>query len=387
MRPNILLLLINLIAFTITAQKQKKPKLSVAESYLNDGEYSDAIGEIERATNYEKLKDSQKTWWLRARIYMTIDTANAAVVDNPLDKAIASFKKTEELGETTKLNLITNTIITYDGLKDSYWAYYFQIGSESFNTKDFESALDAFTSAQKLKPSDSNGYFNASLAAHNLEKWDIAKKNYQLAIDNGAKLDQLYLLYSTAILASEDNEEGYEKALKVIQDGKKNHPDNADLVKNEFSIYLKLGKMDEAKSNIEKQLESEPDNSRLYFNLGVLEEELGNKEASKKAYEASIEKDPEYYDAYYNLAAMLINDANTVYKEYTQLGMSDEDIKKADEMKPGIDAKMKVALKNWEKLYELKKSERITLETILFLYNYFRDYDKAEQIQAELDQL
>src|SRR5690606_25630394 len=92
-----------LVCFTATAQKQKKPNLNKALNAWRDGNLAEAKQIIDDATTYEKTKDDGKTWYYRGLIYASIDTTSneehKSLAENPLQVAVESFAKADQLGK------------------------------------------------------------------------------------------------------------------------------------------------------------------------------------------------------------------------------------------------------------------------------------------------
>ena len=87
MRSILLMVLCCLMSSSLYAQK--KPKISQAEKALSAGDYATARDIVDQASEFDKLKDDPKTWFLRARVYMAIDTSGTNIVDNPMAEAMA----------------------------------------------------------------------------------------------------------------------------------------------------------------------------------------------------------------------------------------------------------------------------------------------------------
>lgn len=387
MRSITILLLLVICAVSTDVNAQKKPKVSAAMKALKGGDFTTAVSEINRASEYEKLKDDPKTWWSRAQIYVTADTSGAGV-DNALQEAIASFNKASELsgGDVSKL-FVTGPDgfpVPYDQYKDSYWAYYFNSGATAYGDEDYETAVAEFEKAQMITPEDTNAYINAGLAAHNDQNWDAAKRNYAGAISNGVESKDIFSLYVSILNSQEDTRA---KALEVIRQARELYPTDNELARSEINVLIQLGKADEARANLAKQIEAEPDNAVLHFTLGVMLEEVGDKEGAKAAYRNAMKADPNDFNSNFNIGVMLINEATDIIKERNNLGISDADLKKADELDPLIDDKLEEAMPQWEKIHQLEPTDMTALETLRYIYSQLKMMDQAESIQDKIDAL
>ncbi len=354
---------------------------------MKSGDYSSAVTEINRASEYEKLKDDPKTWWSRAQIYVAADTSGAGI-DNALTEALVSLKKANELseGDVSKL-FVTGADgfpVPFDQYKNNYWAFYFNKGATAYGDEDYLGAVAEFEKAQQITPEDTNAYINAGLAAHNDQNWDAAKRNYAGAIENGVQSKDIYSLY-VSILNSQDDTR--EQGLAVIRQARELYPTDNELAKSEINVLIQLGKADEARDNLAKQIEAEPDNAVLHFTLGVMLEETGDKEGAKSAYRNAIKADPNDFNSNFNIGVMLINEATDIIKERNNLGISDADLEKAEKMDPIIDEKLEEAMPQWEKVHQLQPGDVTALETLRYIYSQLKLMDQAEAIQDKIDAL
>ncbi len=370
---------------TVGAVAQKKPKLGAGEKALKGGDYATARDIADQASAYDKLKDDPKTWFLRARVYMAIDTAKANLVDNPLEEAMASFEKAQELGDVSKM-YTTDALglpVPFDQHISNYWAYYFNAGASAYGEEEFAAAVESFELAQLIQPEDTNAFTNAALAAHNAEMWESAAKNYQGAIDNGVQSKDIWNLY-VSVLTS-DGLKDYEKALETVRLAQELFVGDRDLARNEINLLIQMEKVDEAKANLEKQLADDPGNANYHFIYGVLLEESGDGAGARDAYGNALKADPANFNANFNLGVMLINEATEIIKERNNLGITDADLKKAAEMDPIIDGKLREALPQWEKVHELEPNDQTAMTTLRYIYIQLKENDKAEAMQAKID--
>ena len=382
------ILTIMICAFAVAnLQAQKKPKVGQIDKALKSADYETARTIADQASEFEKMKDDPKTWFARARTYMIIDTADANIVDNPMSVAMASFDKARELagGDVSKL-YTTDGLglpVAFDQHVENYWAYYFNKGATAYGEEEFERAVESFEKAQMINPTDTNAAINGGLAAHNAQMYDAASRNYQKAIDNGVMSKDIYSLY-ISILTSEETQD-LDKALEINRTAQELFESDKDLARQEINLLLTMGKKDEAKSNIEKQLADEPNNPDYHFSYGVLLEETGDLEGARNSYYEALKADENHFNANFNLGVMLINEANAIIKERNNLGISDADLKKAEELDPKIDAKLEAALPQWEKIHEIEPGEENAMTTLRFIYLQLKQTDKAAAIQDKID--
>ncbi len=367
---------------------QKKPKINSANKARENGDIAMAKSIIDDAIVYEKTKEDGKTWYYRGLIYATIDTTSnmeiASLSDNAMEEAVKAFLKADEIDPDGK-NYYTTSEIGLPILKgqqvDGYYSYYYNEAVVQFQNKNFEQAVRAFENAYYIIPEDTNAYINAAYAAHNGELYDLAKKNYRASIDAGATSKDLFYNYFS-ILSTTGDKEG---ALELINEALVSFPTDDALSKNKINLLIELDRIDEAKADLLLAIEEEPENPNLYFTLAVLYEETEEPEKSIQAYKDALKVDPNHYESNFNYGVVLINQANDVIKESNSLGISKADLKKADALEPVINEKLKAALPQWEKVYEVRSTDNTAIETLAYIYTQLKMYDKAEKMRGLLD--
>lgn len=386
-RKTTLLLLVAVLATgTVFAQKQKKPNINKALKMMQEGDLANAQIEIDRASTNEKLSSNGKTWYYRGLIYASIDTSAAASVDNALQTAMDSFTKADELAKGNSEYYIPDAngfpLLKSQQIQ-SLWGVYLNQGITAFQNKSNEEAIVAFEKSSIVNPQDTSGYLYAGLASQNAKNFENALKNYNKYLEVGGKSADVYgsMIY---IVGTEQKDS--ERALILINEAKEVFPTNILFPKQEIDILIKLDKVDEAVAGLEKAIAAEPNNPQLYFSLGIMYDNLENKEKAIEAYEGSIKADPEFYNAHFNLAVLRYNDVIEMTKERNNLGISATDLKKYEKMNVEIQKQLKLVLPNWEKVHELDSKDIIPMETLQYIYVQLKMYDKAEAMQAKLDQ-
>lgn len=390
MRRSIIFMLAIVVAGA--AYGQKKPKINQAEKARISGELGEAKDIIDRAAEYEKLKDDGKTWYYRGLVYSSLDTTSNPdfqnLANDPLKIAMESFEKADELSNGKTEYYITNSIgipVTKTQQIGTLWSYYLNKGVENYNAKDNKKAYDYFTKTTVVMPEDTTGYIYAASVAQADKNYDAALSNYEHLVNvlDYKTKSTFYSMIYIAGTVQEDNE----KALKYVKAARVAFPEDQDLAKSEINILIKLERVDEAQAELEAAIAKEPDNPNLKFTLGVMYEEIGDVAKAKEAYKSSLEADPSYLNSAFNLAVIVYNQAVDLIKAKNNLGISKADQVKAKAMQSDIDKSLKEALPYWEKVNELQPNDRTALETLQYIYTQQKKYDEAEAIAAQLDKL
>jgi len=373
-----LLLFIVVTSATVYAQKPIKPNLNKALNSLLAGKLDEAKANIDAAVEHEKMKDDGKTWYYRGLIYASIDTTSNETFrnldPNAADVALEAFNKAEALSKG-KGYFITdpNGLPITKEQQMSQWANQaLNIGADAYQNEEYETALTNFEKVSKILDKDTLGHLYAGFAANSAENFDKALENFAAYYENGGTNTDPYKLMNNILIQKGDKE----KALALVREAKTKFPQNADFPKLEIAHLIDLNRIDEAKSGLEKALESEPDNKILHFYLGYANQSLNKLDEAKKNYESALKIDPQYFEAQFYLARLMYNDAANIKKQMANLGISAEDKKKRFELDKVLVEKLKIALPYWEKAEKLNPNDQDTLDV---LYSIYGDLDMPEQ--------
>ncbi len=373
-----LLLFIVVTSATVYAQKPVKPNLNKALNSLLAGKLDEAKANIDAAVEHEKMKDDGKTWYYRGLIYASIDTTSndafKSLDPNAADVALEAFNKAEALSKG-KGYFITdaNGLPITKEQQLSQWANQaLNIGADAYQNEEYETALTSFEKVSKILQKDTLGHLYAGFAANSAENFDKALENFAAYYENGGTNADPYKLMNNIIIQKGDKE----KALALVREAKKRFPQNPDFPKLEIAHLIDLNRIDEAKTGLEKALETEPDNKILHFYLGYANQSLNKLDEARKNYESALKIDPQYFEAQFYLARLVYNDAANIKKQMANLGISADDKKKRFELDKVLVEKLKVALPYWEKAEKLNPNDQDTLDV---LYSIYGDLDMPEQ--------
>ena len=385
----------------LMAQKEKKPNINTALKSMQNGNLAEAMSEIDRASEYEKIMDNGKTWYYRGLIYAAIDTSSTegGLSSEAFDIAMKSFAKAEELnkgGSEYYLMESNGFPVTKTQQLENLWSYYYNTGLEIMNDDaDMEVALNKFKKCVALQPDNMISHYLLGLAYYRLEQVDGAISHFNTYLDLEKKTEDKSVIndditqdiYSMVIRITGVDLEDMEKALMIIQEAKSRFPGNTEYPKKEIDYLIQLDKVDEAKASIINAIKEEPDNANLHFSLGVMYDNLEQVDSARISYEKAIAIDSTHLSAQFNLAVDLFNEAVHLISEKNNLGISASDLKKAESMQKDIDAKLKESLPHWEKVHELDPKDKTALEQLKYTYFQMKMGDKAEEMQSKLEAL
>lgn len=386
-----LIVVLFLIPGFMFAQKPVKPNLNKAKKDWAAGKIAEAKTMIDIVVTDPKLSLDGESWYYRGLIYATIDTsANDAVkaLDaNAYSTYVESFKKADGLTKAGKEYFVTdaNFNITTKSQQMLILAnYYLNKGATAFQNDDKDGALINFEKTQSVLPDDTTAYYYAALVANEAENWEKAEANVNKFFEKGGKTRDAHLILYQIYNGPKDNKE---KALEIIRKAKAALPKDPDFPKMEIGLLIDLKQIDAAKKGLEDELVKDPNNKILHFYLGYVNQNLGNNDVAKSNYEAAIKIDPVYFDARLFLAKLVYNDAATVKKEMSGLGISDKDKKRMLELDKVYVEKLKHALPYWEQCEQIKPDDTDVLDALYSIYSDLGADDKVKRIEKRYKEL
>lgn len=175
-----------------------------------------------------------------------------------------------------------------------------------------------------------------------------------------------------------------DKAMKALQEAKKNNPEDSSLILAEANIYYQMGEIDKYNEAIKKVLKKDPENGNLYYNLGVTASQAGNGEDAMKYYKNAIKYEPKMTKAYSNMAQQVLVQEDTLITQMNNLGMSKADNKKYKQLAKDRKDLYRDALPYLEKVRELKPDDAENNRTLLSIYQQVGEDAKAKALKEEM---
>ncbi|MEP2669589.1 MAG: tetratricopeptide repeat protein [Cyclobacteriaceae bacterium] len=377
-----LLLFIFIIPFVVAAQKPVKPSMPKAEKALRAGDFETAKAIIDATVTSEKYADNAKAWYLKGLIYAGIDTtsneAAKSLIADPFPDAKAAFEKAYSLDKDkgsfingpNGFPLLTDQVNAYMAQK------YFDKGLKAYqDSKDYEEALKQVERTLYFVPKDTSILLNAGLFfAPSADEYQMSIDYLQRYIDEGGTSADAYTMIFSAY---RDQIKDDEKALAAVKAGMKAFPDNKEFPKYELDMFIRMGKLQEAKAAMERQAANDPTDHETRYFLGVINQQLGNNEEARKWYDESIKLDPKYFEPRLAVAELVHFDAKKVKAEMNQLGITAEDKKKRFELDKVLVENLKKALPYWEACEKISPDDEKVLDN---LYSIYSDLDMQAQV-------
>ncbi len=169
---------------------------------------------------------------------------------------------------------------------------------ESFKKKNWDDAINGFTSFLEQNPENAEAYNNLALCYANKGDLEKAEKNYLKCLELNPKIPQAYINLSDIYYRQRDFEHG----IALLTNGIYELPDDIILSHYLARFYMEDARLDMAIDELEKVLEKQPDNYDAYYDLGKVHFELGNYELAAENFENVLEYKENNEFIYYYLA-------------------------------------------------------------------------------------
>ena len=266
------------LAFTITIAFGQKNVRQTASNYLKSGKLDKAVESINECVANPATLEDARAWFIRGNIYLeianTTDQAYATLDPDPLAKALSSYEKAMEYDPKkeffedifAKLNWERNNL--------------YNIAVDAYNKQDFTKAMKSFANAADVIAisgiADTVALLNTAYCATLAKDYETAKKYYIKLLEQNYKSPALYV--SLSDLYRVDNDQ--ENAMKYIQMGKEEYPNDPDVFLGETSVFLTFDLTDRALKNLLTYIETDTTNYSVYFALGTIYDKIANDEGT-----------------------------------------------------------------------------------------------------------
>ena len=300
------------------------------------------------------------------------------VVENALDGALNAYKKAYEVDvKKSKVKEISTGLATIAQKYLDEGMTCYQFGDLANASINFENAAIA-AATEPNSQIDTTAIYNAGFTAWAVKDYERAKKFFESCIsvgyyyDNGevfAKLGDVYTNLGDPKKGAETLEQGFVK-----------FPQSQSILIGLINYYITSGEntdrlfvlIDEAKKN-------EPNNASLYYVEGNIYKELKQFDKAVESYYKCSEINPEYEYGYigagilyYELAIELQDKASNEY-----------DDKKYNELIKEFEQALKNALDPFEKAYAVSQSNELKVNIAEYLKNiYYRFSSNGPEYEA-----
>ncbi len=289
-------------------------------------------------------------------------------------------------------------------------------GIKQYEKKEYKAAYASFMSVLNAKKlADANGgskildtpekaqeesYF-AALTAYYAEMnpealvllTDLAKAGYKPAGNDAG----VYNLLATIHTKNKD----LDKALAVINEGRKVYPNDSGLLFSEINYYIGQNKLEALEGKLEEAIQKDPNNKSLHYVKGKMYDGLqetyykDKKDAeaatafgnAEKYYGTAVEKDPKYFDALYSYGALYYNRAAVLTQVMNKLGMSKAESKQYDELQAKVKDLFAKALPHFQAADAINPKDGNTLVALKEITAKQGDLAKSGEYKKRIEAL
>ena len=328
-----------------------------------------------------KLVYSNKNLYLNENGQLEVIEVSAPLVDDVLTKAFDAYKKAAELdtkGQKTKDISEGLAKVSTAFTDEAYNAY--TLGDYSESSVLFENA--AVSSAQApYAQLDTNAVYNAGFTAITAGENERAKLFFEQCLGYGyyGAEGEVYSRLADIAQQAGDTAAGKE----YLEEGFTKFPQSQTILVGLINYYITSGEntdrlfglLDEAKKN-------EPNNASLYYVEGNIHEQLGDGEAALASYRKCAEIDPNYAYGYigegihyYELAVDIQNKAAEELDDAKYAALMGE-----------FETTLKACLPPFEKAFELSTDPELKASIAEYLKNAcFRFRTEGPEYQEMYD--
>ena len=377
--------LILALFFTLGVNAQQE-KVVNAYTYLRSGQLDKAKIYIDAAIKNDKTSVLAKTWFYRGNIYLKIHLADPIkdkkykdLDTNAIQIAYDCYQKAIEIDKDISNENLMPSVPALGLIVIG--SEYFNMGVEFYNKKQFDQALGLFEKSKKINETflgkDTLATFNAALCAVTLKDTKKAKLYLEQLIKMNYKQTTIYTQLSNIYKAEGDTT----KAFNILEKGRKQFPNDLNIIIGQINYYLSKGKSKEAQDLLDVAVSKDPNNPNLHFAIGVNMDEVGNFVEAEKSYKKAIEIKQDFFDAYYNLGALYVNSALNKMQEADKLPIGDP---KYDELKKVADGLFAQAVPILEKAHQLNPKDKNTLISLKQLYSKLSMFEKVKEVEEKI---
>ncbi len=417
MKKHLLLAVVLLLSAITFGQKKEIKK---ADKQVKSGNYAEAMTLLNQAEGLLSNADNA----LKTQFYVVKATAlmeSAGADFSKLKSAAEALNKAKELGSGKNSETVDEGIENLRGKLE-------RSATTDYKAELYKNAAEKFEMAYAISPNDTIFLFNAALSSKIGKDYESANANYQTLADIGytgvqkefiatnketGKVEtfttktnrDLYIkagthstpsertsdskreivMLSLAQISSELGDD--EKAMKIINDVRKESPDDMTLIQVEADMAYKLGNIERYNELMQEMIKLSPDNPDLYNNLGVASARLGLKEKAIEYYKKAIELKPDNAGSMINIAVLILSDEGEINEEMNSLGTSNADYARYDELKAVKQDLYKEAMPYLETALESRTDNIEIVRTLMGIYGQLGEDAKFKAMKVRLQEM
>lgn len=277
----------------------------------------------------------------------------------------------------------------YDLNKDPLMLYY--AASTALNVPDYNTALEYYQELLDMNFTGEFEYYTALNKKDNIRETFSTKAIMDEAVKLGAYTDpkkefepskKPEILKNMVLIYLNVNQKA--RAQKLLDDARKENPDDLQLLLVEANFHLQNEDMDKFEAVMNQAIQKDPENPELYYNLGVTSGEAGNVDVAKRYYEKALQLKPDHVNANINYGALIVQGDQAIIDKMNALGFSRDDQKKYEQYKLEREQLLKSAIKYFEKALSVEPDNQYAISNLIGIYGALEITDKEAEYKAKL---
>jgi tetratricopeptide (TPR) repeat protein len=327
---------------------------------------------------FKKEVYSNKNLYFDGADVVRLVEVTVPVYEDPLANALQAYVKAYEVDvKKSKEKDIKTGMEAIAGryLNDAFNSY--QFGKYAEASELFAKSADAAASAP-LNKVDTTALYNAGFTAWMVQDYNRAQNFFEKCLANNyyyeggevfAKLGDVYAKLG-------DKEKGRD----ILEQGFTKFPQSQSILIGLINYYMESGQnTDRLFSLINEAKKNEPDNASLYYVEGNIYKELGQNDNAIASYYKCADINPNYEFGYIGAGILYYNLA----LEYQEKAQNELDDKKYEALVEQFNASLKSALDPFEKAYNLSKDNELRVNVAEYLKNiYYRFSSDSDEFMA-----
>ena len=326
---------------------------------------------------YVKQVFADKNLYFNSKGQLEIIEVTRPVVDNALQKALDAYKKAYEIDtKGTKTKDIAAGIKNIVGKLNSEAYNAYSLGKIAASERLFESAFNA-SKQQPSESIDTSSLYNAGWTSFAAQDYGKAKILFDQCLDYGyyAKDGEAFVKLADCVSKLDTTATGKALQKDYLEQGFVKFPQSQGLLIGLINYYISSGEdTDRLFQLIDNAKKNEPNNASLYYVEGNINSKLGKFDDAIAAYEKCAVIDPNYEYGYIGEGLMYYNQASDLVEK----AQNEMDDNKYMELVQQFEKALKSCIGPFEKAYEISKDESIKTSIAEYLKNAFyrfRDED------------
>ena len=321
---------------------------------------------------------ADKEFYYNVNGQLAIINVTKPVVEDVLAKAAEAYKKAGELdvkGTKSKDIMAGLANVASKYIDDGMNCY--QFGDLAKASQLFEKAANVSAIAP-LSKVDTTALYNAAYTAWAGKDYERAKNFFEKCLDANyyyeggevfAKLGDVYTNLGDA-----------KKGAEILEKGFVKFPQSQSILIGLINYYMTSGEnTDRLFTLIDEAKKNEPNNASLYYVEGNIYKELKNVEKAVESYYKCAEINPEYEFGYIGAGILYYELAI----ELQEKAGNELDDKKYNELVGQLEQALKDALDPFEKAYAVSKDDQLKVSVAEYLKNiYYRFYSNGPEYEA-----